>query len=178
MSRQGAFTTILLLLATGLALGGCALRSVPVTVDNCKAEVLRIRLQIGIDLDGTETLEHSGAFTKDFLDHKAGEPCQYLLSASFLNAEAFLARAGYRVERSGRRLAVSTFFGADPSAGSKALEEHRKLRDQVRQLSLSVLYAGIVLEHNADRLDEATQEMTWDLLPGNGREIRFVLEVP
>jgi hypothetical protein len=172
MSRSRRLLRGLALCVCSATLHGCAAHGGPQnTFDNCRTDALLIRIEIGIDLFGTETLHGSGAFTKDFLTHKAGEPCDYTRSVSFEDAARFLAGAGYTVERSGSRLTVSAGTGAAKLGDASAAGE-------IQRTTLSVLYAGRILEHNADRVDAATQELTWELEPAKPRPIRFVLEVP
>ena len=177
MRRIRAGVMFLTLSVTALTLGGCLLRTAQGTVDNCKADSMKIRIRIGIDLAGSQTLDHTGKFTKDFGTHKLGEPCQYYLSSSFTRADEFFEKSGYRVERNENRLTISSRVGAGENADSQTLEDIQKFKEEVKSLSLLVDYAGVVLENNADHVDESTREMTWDVLPGKDREIRFVLQL-
>ena len=167
---------LLAVLAT-IALGGCIVRTARGTVDNCKADSMHISIRIGIDLAGSETLDHTGTFTKDFGTHKLGDPCQYYLSTSFLHADEFFEKSGYQVERGEKTITISSRVGAGDSADSETREDIQKFKDQVKNLTLSVVYAGVVVENNADKVDPTTGEMTWTILPGKDREVRFVLQV-
>ena len=177
MRRIQVQAMLLTLPVVVLTLGGCLLRTAQGTVDHCKADSMKIRIRIGIDLAGSQTLDHAGKFTKDFGTHKLGEPCQYYLSSSFTRADEFFEKSGYQVERNENRLTITSRVGAGENADSKTLEDIQTFKEQVKSLSLSVDYAGVVLEHNGDHVDESTREMTWDILPGKDREIRFVLQV-
>jgi hypothetical protein len=169
--RRGSWPHLLLAGAVA-AVAACRSQRAPPAFDNCRPQEISIRIEIGIDLAGTETLHGSGAFTKDFLTHKSGEPCEFSRSVSFQDVGKFLEASGYHVQRSGTRLEVTG--GLDAAAGVTGGSDAAGGGQHVR---LSIVYAGLVLEHDADRFDEETQELTWELVAGQPRAVRFVLQI-
>jgi hypothetical protein len=175
MLRRAQVLSVLLSAAC-LMLNGCLLRNLQGTPVDCDVDTMQIGLDIQANLAGRQTFSHFGSFSKDGQDHKAGDPCRYSLASDFESAEEFLPTAGYSVQRDGARLVLTQPLHPAGSADPKAQAELDKFKGKVKSLTLTVHYDGRIMEHNADRVDAAAHELTWDLLHTQKTEVRFVLQ--